>query len=138
VETTVTSERAVPAPPERVWAALVDPHDPASLQPEIEVGRTWGTPGTPGSGYVATARKGPVRFELEVEVVQARPLTEMVVVQRTGGRLVGTSRYDLVRSDGGTRVSVSTTCPGLAARLGRGGLRRSQDRWLARLADLRP
>jgi uncharacterized protein YndB with AHSA1/START domain len=137
VETTVRTTVQVHAPVERVWEVLVDPHGPPA-QRGVVVGRSWGTPGTVGSGYEAVVRNWPVRGRVVLTVVEAEPPERIVVEQRYWGRVFATSSCTLQPSGDWTRLSMTTTCPGLFARLSGGMLRRSQDRQLALLkAELR-
>lgn len=133
----MTSRKQFEAPVERVWVHLIDPHYAGALQPGVEVLRTYGTDGTVGSGYEVSARQGPLRVQMEVQVAQARLYEEIVVLHKAAGRVVASGHYVLsAGSSGGTRLTVSTSTTGLLARLTRKASQKQQDRWLDRLADL--
>jgi len=104
----LTGETTIAAPPERVWAALIDPALLASLIPGCE-----SMTGNPAEGYAITASRGvgsmTARLSGRIDLTEADPPRGCrLVAQGTGGAAGlarGTARIRLDPVAAGTRLS---------------------------------
>jgi uncharacterized protein len=118
---------AVEAPPDRVWAFLIDPQEVASCLPGAAIteqvdDRTWRGTITVKVGPVSTSYKGTIRFErLDVEKLEAELVGQGQDVRGRGGAEMR-MQSRLTPTPTGTEVTVvsEVQISGILAQLGRG------------------